>query len=55
MGLDQIFPTIFLIAVLILILPGFLAAYSKSKKFFINLLIWSIIVVFIVIVSYLIF
>jgi hypothetical protein len=54
MGLDQIIPAIFLIAVLILVLPSFLATNSKSKLFLKNLLIWSIIVVFIVVVSYLI-
>ena len=52
MGLDQIVPAIFLIAVLVLILPSFLRANSKSKTFFRNLIIWSIIIVFIVIVSY---
>ena len=54
MGLEQIFPAIFLIAVLILILPEFLRSNSKSKKFIKDLFIWSIIVVLIVIVSYLI-
>ena len=51
MGLEQIIPAIFLIAVLILILPGFLQTNSKSKQFFKNLIIWSIIVVSIVVVS----
>jgi len=55
MGLEQIVPTIFLIAVLILVLPGFLSSNSNSKLFFKNLFIWSVIVVSIVIVSYLIF
>ncbi len=55
MGLDQIIPAIFLIAVLILILPGFLNSNSNSNQFFKNLSIWSIIVVSLVIVSYLIF
>ena len=54
MGLDQIIPAIFLIAVLILVLPSFFATNSKSKLFFKNLLIWSIITVTVVIVSYLI-
>jgi len=52
MGLDQIIPAIFLIAVLILVLPSFLTSNLKSKLFLKNLLIWSIIVVFVVIVSY---
>ena len=54
MGLDQIIPTIFLIAVLTLVLPGFLRSNSKLKQFIINLVIWSIIVGSIVIISYLI-
>ena len=54
MGLEQIIPAIFLIAVLILILPGFLRLNSKSKQFFKNLFIWSVIVVGIMIVLYLI-
>jgi len=55
MGLEQIIPAVFLIAVLFLILPGFLRSNSKSKQFIKNLFIWSIIVVSVVIVSYLIF
>ena len=55
MSLDQIIPAIFLIAVLILVLPGFLSSNSKSKQFFKNLFFWSIIVVSIVLVTYLIF
>tara|TARA_Y100000022_G_scaffold102760_1_gene88684 strand:+ start:763 stop:930 length:168 start_codon:yes stop_codon:yes gene_type:complete len=54
MNLEQIIPAIFLIAVLILILPGFLKSNSKSKQFFKNLFIWSVIVVSIVVISYLI-
>ena len=55
MVLEQIVPAIFLIAVLILVLPGFFKLNAESKQFFKNLFIWSIIVVSIVIVSYLIF
>jgi len=55
MGLEQIVPAIFLIAILILILPEFIRSNSKSKQFIKNLFIWCIIVVSIVIVSYLIF
>mgnify|MGYP001387623414 FL=1 len=55
MGLDQIIPAIFLIAVLVLVLPGFLRTNSKSKQLIKNLFIWSMIVVSVVIVSYLIF
>ena len=55
MSLDQIIPAIFLVAVLILVLPGFLSSNSKLKQFIKNLFFWSIIVVSIVLVSYLIF
>ena len=55
MGLEEIVPAIFLIAVLVLVLPEFLRSNSKSKRFIKNLFIWSIIVVSIVLVSYLIF
>ena len=54
MQLEQIIPAIFLIAVLILVLPGFIRSNSKSKQFTKNLFIWSIIVVSVVIISYLI-
>ena len=55
MSLDQIIPAIFLIAVLILVLPGFLRSNSQLKQFIKNLFFWSIIVVSIVLVTYLIF
>ena len=55
MGLEQIIPATFLIAVLILIIPGFIRSNSKLKQIIKNLFIWSIIVVFIVIVSIFIF
>ena len=54
MELEQIIPAIFLIAVLILVLPSFLRSNSKSKQFLKNLFIWSVIVVSIVIITYLI-
>ena len=55
MGLEQIIPTIFLIAVLVLVLPSFLRSNNKSKQFFKNLFIWSVIVTFIVVVSIFVF
>ena len=55
MGLEEIVPAIFLIAVLVLVLPEFLRSNSKSKRFIKNLFIWSIIVVSIVLITYLIF
>ena len=54
MGLEQIIPAIFLIAILVLVLPSFLRSNIKSKQFLKNLFIWSIIVVSIVIITYLI-
>ena len=52
MGLEEIIPTIFLIAVLALVLPAFLRSNSKLKQFLRNLSIWAIIVLAITIVSY---
>tara|TARA_Y100001936_G_scaffold158776_1_gene155200 strand:+ start:180 stop:344 length:165 start_codon:yes stop_codon:yes gene_type:complete len=54
MGLEQIVPAIALIAVLILVLPSFLRSNSKKKQLFKNLFIWSIIVLLVVIILYLI-
>ena len=44
MDLEKIIPAIALIAVLILVLPGFLKSNSKKKLFFKNLSIWAIII-----------
>ena len=52
MGLEQIVPAVFLIAVLILVLPSFLKTNSKLKQFLINLSIWAIIVIVVMIVLY---
>ncbi len=55
MGLEEIVPAIFLIAVLVLVLPAFLRSNSKLKQFLKNLFIWAIIILAIILVSYLIF
>jgi len=55
MNWDQIIPTIFMIAVLILVLPSFLRTNSKIKQFLTNLSIWAIIVSLVMIVLYFIF
>tara|TARA_B100000674_G_C37478285_1_gene750260 strand:- start:475 stop:645 length:171 start_codon:yes stop_codon:yes gene_type:complete len=55
MGLEQLVPAIFLIAVLFLILPSFLRSNSRLTQFLKNLFIWSVIVVIVVIVISLIF
>ena len=54
MNTDQIMSAIFLIAVLVLILPGFLSTNNKLKQFLNNLSIWTIIVLVIIVVIYLI-
>ena len=54
MGLEQIIPAFFLIAVLILIVPSFLRSNSNFTQLSKNILIWSIIVVTIIIISYLV-
>jgi len=55
MGLEELIPSIFLLGILIMVLPGFLRSNSKIKPFFKNLFIWSVIVLSIVLVSNLIF
>ena len=55
MGLEKIIPVLFLLLVLILVLPSFLRSNSKFKQFTKNLFIWSIIVVSVMLISYLIF
>ncbi len=54
METSQIMSAIFLIAVLILILPGFLSTNNKIKQFMKNLTIWSIIILIIIVLIYLI-
>ena len=54
METDQIMSAIFLIAVLALILPGFLSTNNKLKQFLNNLSVWTIITVIIIVVIYLI-
>ena len=54
METDQIMSAIFLVAVLALILPGFLSTNNKLKQFFRNLSIWTIITLIIIVVIYLI-
>ena len=54
METHQIMSAVFLIAVLALVLPGFLATNNKMKQFLNNLSIWTIIVLIIIVVIYLI-
>ena len=52
MSTEQIMSAIFLIAVLVLILPGFLSTSNKIKDFFKNLSIWTIITLVIIVIIY---
>jgi len=54
MGLEELVPAIALIAVLFLVLPGFISSNSKKKLFFKNLSIWGIIVLLVMVLTYLI-
>ena len=54
MGLEQIVPAIALIAVLVLVLPNFLKGNSEKKQLLKNLSVWSIIILIVMIISYLI-
>ena len=54
MNTDQIMSAIFLIAVLVLILPSFLSTNNKLKQFLNNLSIWTIIVLVIIVVIYMV-
>ena len=55
MGLEEIIPSIALIAVLILVLPGFIKSNLKRRVFFKNLSIWGIIVLSLMILLYFIY
>jgi hypothetical protein len=48
----QIMSALFLIAVLVLILPGFLSTNNSIKQFLKNLSIWAIIVIVIIVIIY---
>ena len=54
METNQIMSAIFLIAVLILVLPGFLSTNNKFKQLLNNLFIWAIIVLIIIVLIYII-
>ena len=50
--MDKVIPVLYMIGVLILVLPAFLQSNSKSKIFFKNLSIWTIIVLIILTIAY---
>jgi hypothetical protein len=54
MEIDQVMSAVFLVAVLALILPGFLSTNNKIKQSMKNLSIWTIIVLIIIVIIYLI-
>ena len=54
MAAEEIMSVIFLMAVLFLVLPSFLSTNSKLKQFIQNISIWTIIVLIIVVIIYLI-
>ncbi len=54
METNQLMSAIFLIAVLILVLPSFLSTNNKVKQFLRNLSIWTIIVLIIIVIIYLV-
>ena len=47
---NQIMSAVFLVAVLALVLPGFLSTNNRMKQFMKNLSIWTIIVLIIVVI-----
>ena len=55
MNLEQIVPAMALIAVLFLVLPGFISSNSNKKLFLKNLSIWAVIVLGVVVLLYVIF
>ena len=55
MGLEEIIPSIALILVLILVVPGFLKSNLKKRVFFKDLSIWGIIVILLMIIVYFIY
>ena len=55
MGLEKIIPSIALILVLILILPGFIKSNLNKRVFFKNLSIWGVIVLLLMILLYFIY
>ena len=54
METNELMSAIFLVAVLALVLPGFLSTNNKIKQFMKNLSIWTIIILVIIVIMYLI-
>ena len=47
---NQIMSAVFLVAVLALVLPGFLSTNNRMKQFMKNLSIWAIIILIIIVI-----
>ena len=54
METNELMSAIFLVAVLALVLPGFLSTNNKIKQLMKNLSIWTIIILVIIVIIYLI-
>ena len=54
METNELMSAIFLVAVLALVLPGFLSTNNKIKQFMKNLSIWTIIILVMIVIIYLI-
>ena len=55
METNELMSAIFLVAVLALVLPGFLSTNNKIKQFLKNLSIWAVIVLIIIVIINLIY
>ncbi len=54
MEISQIMSAIFLVAVLAMVLPGFISTNYRFKQFMRNFSIWTVIVLIIIVIIYLI-
>ena len=52
MGLEEIIPSLALVLILILILPGFIKSNLKRSVFFKNLSIWGVIIIVLMILLF---
>jgi len=49
---DKIFPFVYMLGILLLVLPAFLQSNSKLKQFLTNLTIWIVIILIILTIIY---
>ena len=50
--MNEIIPTLFLILILLYVFPEFLKSNTTKKLFFTNLSFWTVIILIVVIISY---